>query len=366
MLTFPLYIRTAWNDFFPGAYTNTYNSKTYTSVQTLSGTGAYVSNCLFISITSTSNGGALLGNSVTYLLVESSSFFSCKTSSYAGAICFSNNGGQCVLHKVCGYGCCTTSYNNVQFAYILVNNAASSKNCVNYSSIARCVNEISGSWYSLEQHYGKVCCPSVNSSMNKCYGRAGIYCCPISDSNSFTCSLTYCSFVDNTATEYTCIHIGTSGAKYEIKSCNILRNTQGTLDSEGTIYTRGNLMIDDSCILQNIATYIFRQGSSSTITLSNCTVDSTSNNGYMTTKNTVTKNFILALNHMSTRNCHSEYDSAGTLIPIIHSPSSSKRQIVCYTGDKFFHHLQPRDFFSLIGILFFNFIHIYASGNHFY
>jgi predicted nucleic acid binding AN1-type Zn finger protein len=101
------------------------------------------------------------------------------------------------------------------------------------------------------------------------------------------------------------------------KSCNILRNTQVS-SSEGTIKSDGNLMIEDSCILGNTATNIFYAYSSYIITLSlsNCTVDKTSNNGYLTTQNTVTKSFILGLNNMSTQNCHSEYDSAGDLTAV--------------------------------------------------
>jgi hypothetical protein len=362
---FFLYSKTAWNDYFPGSYTN-FNSQTYTSRQTPSYTGVYVSNCFFGPITSSSDGGVLYcGSSVQYLLVESSSFFSCKSSGGAGAILFSNtNNGQCVFHAVCGYGCCSTS-NNVQFGHTYVYNVLTSKNYFNYSSISCCVSVNSGSWYVFLLYYGKIDFPSVNISMNKCYGQS-IYCYPLSDS-TVTCSLTHSSFTDNIANGYTCICLCTTGAKYEIKSCNILRNTQVNLNSQGTIATWGNLIIEDSCILENKATRIFHQASSYTITLSNCTVDSTSSNEYLTTQNTVTKSFILALNHMSTRNCHSEYDSAGTLTPIIQTPSSSKKQrLYCYTGHQFFVHLHPRDVFSLIGILIFNFIHPYASGDSFY
>jgi hypothetical protein len=366
MLTFLIHSRTAWNDYFTGNPT-TLQPKEYSgTAQTLSGTNIHVLNCLFRSITSSSDGGALYCNSVTYLLVESSSFFSCTTSSDdGGAICFSNGNGQSVFYKVCGYDCYSTYTSGTsfgQFSYNCLNNAASSKNYINYSTIARCGIDNSYAHYVICHHYGTHLYPSVNMSMNKCYGRTGIYCCPYGGSNSATCSISFSSFSDNIATGYTCIQLWTTGVLYEIKSCNILRNTQGSLGSQGTIYTAGNLIIRDSCILENTATYIFRQGSSSyTITLSNCTVDSTSNNGYLTTQNSVTKGFILVLNHISTRNCHSEYDVVGTLTPIMQSPSSSKKQKLCYTGDNYFLHLRLRDVFSLAKVLIFNFIHPYAS-----
>jgi hypothetical protein len=153
------------------------------------------------------------------------------------------------------------------------------------------------------------------------------------------------------------------GAKYEIKSCNILRNTQGELGSEGTIYSSGNTMIEDFCILENKAINIFYQTSSSyTITLSRCTVDSTSNNRNLIIQNTVTKSFILALNHMSNQNCHSEYDSVGTLTPILQIPYSSKKQIHLCTCGKFIYLFPQGNFLSLIGLFIFNSIYPSASN----
>jgi hypothetical protein len=357
MLTFLMHVRTAWDDYFTGS-TTLIQSKEYGTTQSLSDTNVYVSNCLFKSIMSSSSGGALsCSSSVTCLLVESTSFFSCKTSSGSGAIYFSNTGsGQCVLHEICVYDCCTTNTNSYQFAYIRVCNSISNKNYINYSSISRCVNE--NAWYTFRIRYGKICFPSVNLSMNKCYGR--FYCQPLSDSNSVTCSLSYSSITDNIATSYTCLFLYTGGAKYEIKSCNILRNTQGSLDTEGTISTWGNLMIEDSCILENRANNIFYQGSTYTITISNCTVDSTSNNGYLTIQKTVTKSFIHALNHMSTQSCSSEYDSAGYLTPNIQSPSSSIKPKICYTCKRFLLQLQLRDIISLVTVLILNFINPYV------
>jgi hypothetical protein len=351
--------RTAWDDYFTGSRT-VIQSNEYRGRQTPSGTGIYVLNCLFRSITSSSSGGGIYCyNSVTYLLVESTSFFSCKTDGNGGAVYFyGSNSGQCVLHEVCGYDCCTTNSNSNQFVYIRVYNVISSKNYINYSSISRCVN--ANAWYTLCLGYGNICCPSVNFSMNKCLGQS-YYCYPFYDSNSVTCSLTYSSFTDNIATHSSFIHFWTTGANCEIKSCNILRNTQNNLNSGGTFYVTVNLAIKDSCILENKATYIFYQYSSYTITLSNCTAGSTSNNGYLTIKNTVTKGFILALNHMSTLNCHSEYDSAGTLTPIIHTPSPSKKPKLCYTFRNCFDQSQISIIVSLLSVFLFNFIHLDPS-----
>jgi len=350
--------RTAWSDFFPDSPATNLNSQTYTSRQS-SSTSVYVSNCLFICCTSTDHGGALFCSSTT-LLVESSSFFSCTTSNtWGGAIRV--DWGQCVLYEVCGYNCYSTysggtSYG--QFANIDVKNTASNKNYVNYSSIVRCVNQRSDSQRTVFLSNGMVCCPSVNMSMNKCGYYSGILTYPYSDSSYVTCSFSYSSFVNNNCHVLTCLYFNRDGAKYEMKSCNVLRNTQSS-GSNGIIYTYGILNIKDSCILENTATNIFYSSSSSyPITLTNCTVDKTTNNGYLTTQNTVTKSFILGLNHMSNQICHSEYDSAGTLTAVPYVSQATKK-LFCYT----FNHCQGRIsvFFSIIWMLLFTFIHPYPS-----
>jgi hypothetical protein len=361
-----MHFRTAWSDYFTTTNTTNLNSQIYDSRQTPSYTNLYISNCLFKSISSTSDGGALCCTSVTYLLVESTSFFYCSTNTQnGGAIFFSTSNGQCVLYEVCGYYCCSTytSYSYGQFVCTSVNNGIKSKNYVNYSSISRCMNQISTSHHVLCLSYGKICCPSINVSMNKCPYSSGIYCYPYIDSSSVTSSITYSSFADNFATTSICFYLWNTGPNHEIQSCNILRNTQGSVNSHGMFYTIGNVMIKDSCILENNANCIFCQVNSNyKFTLSNCTTDSTSNNGYITITNTVTKSFILALNHMSNLICNSEYDSAGTLTPIIQPPSPSKKPKLCYTFGNFFCPSQLRTFISLLSVFLFNFIHLNSSN----
>jgi hypothetical protein len=363
MLWFILHCRTAWNGYFPGTNsTAPLVPKEYNERQTLSDTNVHVSNCLFSRCTSTSSGGALYCSSVTRLLVESSSFISCKTSSSNGAIYFSV--GQCVLHGVCGNDCCSTKSGNFQFASIRVKDDISSKNYVNYSSIARCINENSDTWSTLYLYHGKDYCPSINMSMNKCGYQSSISCYPFSDSSSTICLLSYSSFADNNATVYRCIHFDRSTSKYEMKCCNILRNTQINLNSHGTISLLGNLLLKDSCILENNAKYIFCSSSSSYLfTLTNCTVDKTTiSHGSLTIQSTVTKSFIHALNHMFTDLCPAEYDSAGNISPNI--PSSSKK-VMCYcTCRILFNRPHLKDFVSLICIFVFNLIHLHPSVGH--
>jgi len=361
MLTFPMHSRTAWSDYFTGNPTS-FQGNTYTSRETPSHTNLYISNSLFLSITSTSEGGALYSsNSVKYLLIESTSFFSCKTSGHKGAIYFYHSSGESVLHEVCGYDCASTSGYHNQFAHIQVYDTTTSKNYINYSSIVCCVNEISSSNYIFYLCYGKICCPSVNSSMNRCYYNL-IACNPYSDSSSVTYSISYSTFADNHAICHTGFALWRGYAKYEFKSCNIIRNTQVSTSTHGTFLSYGYLTIENSCILENNANYIVHTAYSNyPTTLSNCTVDKTASNGYLTIKNTVTKSFIQALNHMSTQNCHAEYDSAGYLTAITPPPPSLKKQIRCYTYGDSFYQSQLRDFVSLIFVFLFNFIYLGSS-----
>ena len=199
--------------------------------------------------------------------------------------------------------------------------------------------------------------------MNKCHRVSGICFQPFQDLSSVTCSLLYSTFSDNNATEYICIYFERSVAVYEMKCCNILRNTQVILHAEGTIRSAGNLTIADSCILENNANYIFY--AYSTITLSNCTVDSTNHtvlSGGFIIQNTVTKHFILGLNHMSTRNCHSEYDSAitPTAIPYVSRPT---KKAFWYIGKKNHYKSRISDFISFNYLFIFTFIHPDPSGD---
>jgi hypothetical protein len=273
-------------------------------------------------------------------------------------------GAQCALYKACGYECysLSTGGSSGQFGFIRLSNSVSDMVYVNYSSISRCVKQVSNHYYTMYHDNGKIFYPSVNVSMNKCHYYSGIYCNPSTDSSSVTCSLSYSSFTDNNDLGYTCIRFCNGGAKCEIKSCNILRNTQSST-SYATIFTNGILNIDDSCILENTATTIFYSSSSSyPITLTNCTVDKTTNNGYLTIRNTVTKSFILGLNHLSTQNCHSKYDSIGNLTPISYVPNPTKKEY-CYTSKNCF---QGRTsiFFSIIWMLLFTFIHPNPFGGY--
>jgi hypothetical protein len=350
--------RTAWVDSFPGTTPTTYSSG-YGEKQTPSASsdgGVYILNSLFNRCTSTSDGGALYcSKSVTYLLIESTSFFSCNTyTGYGGAIYFENtNNGQSVLYGVCCNDCCSTyiRHSYGQFGYIQVGNNVLNKNYVNYSSISRCMNENSNSYYMLYLYNGKICCPSVNISLNKCYSYLGIYC--YSSAISSYVTLSYSTFTDNNITGYVCIYLGGgTNSKLEMKCCNVLRNTHPS-GSWGLFYIYGNMTIDDSCIIENNAPLYFEMRNPNSITLSNCTIDKTTKYGNLGTliiRKTVTKSFILTLNHISTEDCHFTFTI---------SPSNKKK---FYYSCKNYNYIVRLSDLILNWVFIFTFIHPGSSN----
>jgi hypothetical protein len=346
--------KTAWDDFFEGSVSPTLFSKRYTANQTFLDTNVYVLNCLFTRCTSPSSGGALYCKSMKCLLIESSSFFSCKASgNNGGAVYFFNSGeGQSVFYKVCGNDC-NLDYNSTgnclgQFVYTYVNNSGLAKNHFNYSSIARCVSENSNSWHTLSLYKGRIFSPSINISMNRCASRSVFFIHPYFDTDFISCSTSYSSFVDNNATLYTCLVLYAYNSKSEIICCNILRNTQVNDTTEGIVRSRGEMTIKDSCILENSGGYIFYTDSLSSITLFNCTVDNTTNNGNLTLQSIAMSRFIHKLDHLSTELCSAEYDSVGPVC---------KNIIIHYSCKRFFCQPHLSDVFKIISIFIFNFIH---------
>jgi hypothetical protein len=251
-------------------------------------------------------------------------------------------------------------------SHIYINNAATKKNYYNYTSIVRCFGVGTGSQCTLYIDYGKIYCPSLNMSMNKSPKYPGIIYGPSVDSSSITSLLSCSTFADISATQHGCIWCNRGGANYEIKYCNILRNTQGS-SSYGIIFARGNLMIEDSCILENTATNIFYQESSSyTITLSNCTVDKKTYNQNLIIQNTITKSFIYGLNHISTQNCNSQYDSVGTLTAIPYVSDPTKKTFCYYYTCRNYYQPRISDLFTLNCVFIVTFIHSDPSGDCWY
>ena len=311
-------LNSAWKDVFssPVSPSNTLSKQEYDSRQTLPTNSHYITNCIFNSITDGLNGGALycVDSETTKLLIERSSFISCHSYSNGGAIFFNN--GQCCISKVCGYDCSTYDANCFQFDNVICTDYSTYINTVEDSSISYSINYDDQASYTMDHVQGKININAMNISHNKCSSISGIYCSPFRDTNSNyqLCLISLSSFVNNTAhTNSMCMSFDVEITTKEIRTCNIVRNTQKCSEN-GIIYTYGNLNIIDSCLLGNDEKHCILYAQSYTITIKNCTFEGSVNTGGIVkiTKR-VTKSFINALVHINTQKCVAQFDSVGDL-----------------------------------------------------
>jgi predicted outer membrane repeat protein len=295
----------------------------------------YVYDCFFHDFSSSSNGGAIYCSSSVYkLLIEQSSFFSCKTSAYGGGgVYFDCSGNyECVMSKICAFGC--SCNNHGQFAFISIHNSANHKNHFNDSTITHSLKDGKTQYDSIFLRSDTILFPSNNLTNNECYRSSAFCCVSRRSTTSETCWITYCSVVNNTANGgYYCIRLYSSSSTHRIDACNIINNKQ-TTTTEGTIYVVTDILFKDSCILGNDEGKTFFYFSNSyKITISNCTIDNTrySGGGSIIFTQTIKHSFIHALSHIVTRICDSNFDSYGTLSakPIV-PPQSTKNPCIGY------------------------------------
>jgi hypothetical protein len=318
------FIRTSFSDFYGPGQTNIrqYAESKYGGTINPTDQNVHVHDCFFHFCSSSSSGGALYCSSNVYkLLVEQSSFISCRASYGGGGIYFSNQQyGECVMSKICGFNCSLTYSGSSscwgQFAYISIkNNNITYKNHVNDSSITHSLKNCNDSKYSLRLNFGQILCPSVNITNNVCYCYSALGC---QATSSGTCCISYSSFVNNTSNEgYICIWLYGSNSPHYIDTCNILNNNQ-TSSEFGTIHLYANLFIKDSCILGNNEGKKVFYVSLYKVTISNCTIDDdifskTRYYGPVTVNKTIKRTFINGLSHIVTQKCDSYFDSYGTL-----------------------------------------------------
>jgi uncharacterized protein (UPF0333 family) len=309
----------------------------------------------FHDISSSYNGGAICCDSNVYkLLVEQSSFFSCKTSAYGGGgVYFSCSGNyECVMSKICGFGCSCGSYG--QCAYISLSNSANHKNHFNDSTITHSLKDGKSQCDSVLLRGDTILVPSNNFTNNECHRCSALSCHSTRNSTSETCIISYCSVVNNTANgSYQCIRLYDPGSTHRVDTYNIINNKQTTTGS-GTIYASTNILIKDSCILgNNEGSTVFYVGSSSfKITVSNCTVDNNRYSGSVIFTKTAECSFIHALSHIVTRICDSNFDSYGTFTVKPNIPSRSSRCLLsCNNKRPMFDGLIIIQFILFFGIL---------------
>jgi hypothetical protein len=295
----------------------------------LSSGGAYVHNALFQNLAGSSNGGAIYCNSVTVnVLIEETSFISCTTSGVGGALYLIIT-GECIITKVCGSRCKTTSQNCL-FDYVSVTASYDKRNSFLHSSVC---NTVENSYWNIRHSYGKVLFEFSNISNNQISSQTGIFTDGqnAANSNEIGFSLKYSSVTNNKAVNYICFQIynGGSSCVKQFQSCNIINNTSPS-SSYGLINLQGKLIINDSTILGNTGRYqVYENGGPSII--SNCTIDFTTSGvtSGVTITNSPSTSFINKISGFSTGECKSSYDSFGGLIVTSDTIECVCKKITC-------------------------------------
>jgi hypothetical protein len=344
---------------FEDVYGKGLNPTHYTRIEyggtrlTPNANNVYVYDCFFHDISYSSNGGAInCGSSVYKLLIEQSSFISCKTSgSYGGGVYFEYTGNyECVMSKICAFGCSCGSFGT--FAFIRLYNSADHKNHFNDSTVTHSLKDGKSQYDSIYICSDIILVPSNNFTNNECCYSPAFCCDSTKSSTSETCWITYCSVVNNTANGGSqCIRFYRSGSTHLIDACNIINNKQ-TSSSSGTIYASTNIIIKDSCIIGNNEGKTVFYTSSYKITVSNCTVDNNRYSGSVIFTKTAERSFIHALSHIVTRICDSNFDSYGTLTAKPNIPSRSSRLLMsCICKRPMFYPFRSMEFILLLTIL---------------
>ena len=246
----------------------------------------WISNCVFYGCSNSECGGAFSSTSIERVFFEESTFFGCTTKGrMGGAIYFVNEeNGQCVISRTSSEYCQTQCVDSAggQFAYISTKRDTSYKNEVNESIITKSQMSSEYSMYALELRLSRIICSSINITYNTCNYYPALFSYPSEDADAITCFIVCASIVNNSAQKlksqtyygYGCIYIGNSMSRQLILTSNILYNKHEFLDDESTICSYAYLFINESCILDNEAKYLFYQGNGeSQIIITGCILD---------------------------------------------------------------------------------------------
>ena len=288
----------AWIDFYndPLSPASRLFAAKYTNQQNVTVGSLHVYSCFFDNC-SASSGAAILVSASTKLLVEETTFSSCQASEQGSALYFYNS-GSCILSKVCGYKC--KSNGDGQFSYVSLSNVLDDNNSMIDCSISGIDNP--SYYYGIYLCYGSIKIYSTNSSNNICYDKTSLFLIPVSSSDPSCCSVSFSCFANNIAKGCILIQFE-SGNAYEMKSCNVVKNSQSS-NSWGVIYSYKNLNIYDSCVVENDATYsLYANGGS--INVYNCTFDKLTQ-GSVVIKSGAERTFVNQLFFIKTANCEAE------------------------------------------------------------
>jgi len=223
------------------------NTKYFAETKSVSSGNYYVSNCLF-HVCWSSEGGGIFVTSSSNFLIEETTFLSCSATSGKGGGLFFEATGNCVLSKVCSFSCSASS--SGLFCYVKLPNSLEYNNTIIDSSVSHsnCPNSGNGFFPS----YGKIFVSSVNSSKNIGSCHVGIR-VDLSSSSEYGDSLiSYSCFSDIETKNYVTVLYGLGG-KGEMRSCNVVNNTQIDVSRFGTVCSNFHLNVYDSCVTGNNA-----------------------------------------------------------------------------------------------------------------
>ena len=300
----------SWSDFFQGSPSNSKNGLT-SRFSVTSGT-VYVFNSFFVHVEYLSGSGGAISftssSDSSILLVEETTFLSCRSSSRGGGIYFYDK-GSAVLNKVCSFNCSSTGGNG-NFYYNYVTDTKNYKNEIHLSTVSFTTTQQHG---GINIRYGTIQISKTNESFN--YGSidSAYRIQPSGSAGELTGTVSFSTFYNNTATNYRCLNFGTctNRIQYKMFSCNVIKNTHHTSSqSEGVIICWESTTIEGTCIIQNSGgTVLCNYYSDRIVTISNCTTDfGSQTSGSITIKSVPTTTFIHSLSHLSTAKCEALYE----------------------------------------------------------
>ena len=295
-----LHLINAWLDFYsnPASPASIFQKEKYENITKAVSSGSqYVYSCYFVDC-SAKRGGGILATSETNILIEETTFSSCKATSGDGGGIFFEITGNCVLCRVCSFAC--TAPSNGAFCYVKLPVDLSYNNSMKDSSIlySNCPSAYRTIWLS----YGKIFVSSINSSNNIGYQYVGIFVTSISSCDFSDCLISFSCFSNNKATHSVYVVYDGSG-KGEMRSCNVMNNIQGQKSAYGAIYANSPLNVYDSYVIINDGDQSFH-GFKCTINLYRTIFDKTNNN-YVFVKEKATS-FINDLVIFKTGECDAE------------------------------------------------------------
>ena len=321
----------SWESFYETQNPSLYIYTDKKAQQELSGNTVYVYMSFFTSFSVSVSGGCILveNDKEGNVLIEESYFTGITSSTYG--IAFRILPRNVVFNKICGNNCETTKTGDSDiFDYIHVYDSFDSLNQVNLSSYAS-IKAKGDMSESLTRNYGQIIFESTNISFNECKEISALYSYPSYRSGEISSLVSHCSFSNNSAhTTSSLIRfvMQNDDAKNKIEACNIINNKQKTND-KGLISSESELIINDTCILNNDATLIVSVYNSYSMTIMNSYSDHPSyKTGIVAFETWAEDIFINAIVMFNTGKCIASFDSFGSITAKI--DSEKKRRTFCY------------------------------------